>query len=150
MMGIKSTSDGQNLFTGVVGNKSPKLKEQLLEKTNEIRAAIPNTYFCSDESIASGAQGYDSGAVYFKQYSLDTLPSGDVLIKDLQAMLEIYSAYYLHFYSEVWHPSKKEYNPEITKDQWLETLRDGQTFTENAFIAIAALYDIGGSASCRE
>ena len=49
-----------------------------------------------------------------------------------------------------WWPSLPEYNPGITKDQWLELLRDGSTFTDNAYFAIAALYDYGGAATCRQ
>lgn len=50
----------------------------------------------------------------------------------------------------IWWPSLSEYNPGITKDQWLELLRDGSTFTDNAYFAIAAMYDIGGEATCRQ
>lgn len=50
----------------------------------------------------------------------------------------------------VWWPSLDEYNPEISKEQWLEMLGDGKTFTDNAYFAIAAMYDFGGVATCRQ
>lgn len=49
-----------------------------------------------------------------------------------------------------WWPSLGEYNPGISKDQWLTLLKDGTTFTENAYFAIAAMYDFGGTATCRQ
>ena len=49
-----------------------------------------------------------------------------------------------------WWPSLSEYNPDISKDQWLELLQDGTTFTDNAYFAIAAMYDYGGEATCRQ
>ena len=49
-----------------------------------------------------------------------------------------------------WWPSLEEYDPQISKSKWLELLNDGKTFTENAFIAIAALYDYGGIATCKQ
>lgn len=49
-----------------------------------------------------------------------------------------------------WWPSLEEYDPGISKDQWLELLNDGKTFTGNAFFAIAAMYDFGGTATCRQ
>ena len=51
---------------------------------------------------------------------------------------------------EIWWPSLSEYNPSITKNQWLEMLKDGTTFTDNAYFAIAAMYDFGGTATCRQ
>lgn len=51
---------------------------------------------------------------------------------------------------EDWWPSLDEYNPKISKEQWLELLNDGETFTNNALFAIAAMYDFGGTATCRQ
>lgn len=50
----------------------------------------------------------------------------------------------------VWWPSLDEYNPGLSKEQWLETLNDGVTFTENALSAIAEFYDYGGEATCAQ
>ena len=47
-----------------------------------------------------------------------------------------------------WWPSISEYDPGLSKEQWLELLNDGTTFTENALSAFAAMYDFGGTATC--
>lgn len=99
------------------------------------------------------AQGYDYGAIYYKKYTVDDLPDGEVIIDDLHRMLELYQEYYSAFIGsefEQWEPSLEEYNPGITKGQWLEMLNDGKTFTENALFACAAMYDFGGMASCKQ
>lgn len=49
-----------------------------------------------------------------------------------------------------WWPALEEYDPQISKAQWLELLEDGKTFTDNAFFAIAAMFDFGGTATCRQ
>ena len=49
-----------------------------------------------------------------------------------------------------WWPSLSEYDPAISKEQWLELLKDGTTFMDNAYFAIAAMYDFGGTATCRQ
>lgn len=50
---------------------------------------------------------------------------------------------------DLW-PTLEEYNPNITKEQWLELLNDGSLFTENAYIALAAMHDFGGQATCAQ
>lgn len=57
---------------------------------------------------------------------------------------------FLNQEEEAWWPSLDEYNPEISKEQWLELLKDRKTFTDNAYFAIAAMYDFGGTATCRQ
>lgn len=51
---------------------------------------------------------------------------------------------------EDWWPSIDEYDPDIDKEQWLEMLNDGTTFTNNALLAMAAMYDYGGTATCKQ
>lgn len=36
------------------------------------------------------------------------------------------------------------------KMEWMELLKDGKIFTDNAYFAIAAMYDFGGTATCRQ
>ena len=94
VMGQKTNSEGNTVFTGVVGNNSPELKKKLQEKADRIREVIRDTYFNRNGEIKSGASGYDSGAVYYKKYSLDTLPAGNTLSQDLNRMMNIYKKYY--------------------------------------------------------
>ena len=38
-----------------------------------------------------------------------------------------------------WIPSEEEYNPEITKEQWIEFIQDKNIFNENALITFACI-----------
>ena len=38
-----------------------------------------------------------------------------------------------------WIPSEEEYNPEITKEQWIEFIQDENIFNENALITFACI-----------
>ena len=38
-----------------------------------------------------------------------------------------------------WIPSEEEYNPEITKEQWIEVIQDKNIFNENALITFACI-----------
>ncbi len=151
-MGIKSNAAGKTLFTGVVGKNDPELKAKLRERAEQIRLAIPNDYFESDENIDSGAQGYDSGAVYYKRYSVENLPDGEEFIRDLSQMMEIYDRYYKWSQDsdsdKKWWPSLDEYNPGISKQQWLELLGNPEVFTPDRLTMMAQFYVLGGQASC--
>lgn len=47
-----------------------------------------------------------------------------------------------------WWPSLSEYNPEITKEKWLELLSNSAVFTESALKMMADFYVFGGTATC--
>jgi len=93
-IGTKLDSEGKTVFYGVVGKNDPELKAKLHERANQIRAAVTDTYFSSDDKINSGAQGYDYGSVYYKKYTVNNLPNGEILASDLKRMIDIYSGYY--------------------------------------------------------
>ena len=40
---------------------------------------------------------------------------------------------------EKWIPSLEEYNPNITKEQWIEFVKDKEIFTENSLITFACI-----------
>lgn len=148
-----ASPDGKKgAFVGIVGKLSTNVTDTLQEKAAKIRTLIGDSYFASDNLINSGASGYDAGAIYYKKYTLQSLPSGEKIIEDLQRMLEIYNKYYeMSSGSEsIWEPSITEFNPQISTEQWLEMLTDQKTFTHNALVAMAAMYDYGGEASCKQ
>ncbi len=151
-MDIKSNAEGKTLFTGVVGKNDPLLKAKLKERAAQIRLAVPDDYFESGEDINSGAQGYDSGAVYYKRYSAEPLPTGEKLVEDLTRMMEIYGRYYEWSQGKntdsEWWPSVEEYTPGISKEQWLELLNNSEVFTPDRLTMMAQFYAIGGQASC--
>lgn len=71
---------------------------------------------------------------------------------DLSAALSLYRKFLSdnEEQEDDWWPSLDVYNPGISIAQWLDLLKDGKTFTGNAYYAIAAMYDHGGIASCKE
>lgn len=52
--------------------------------------------------------------------------------------------------SDEWWPSLEEYNPEISKEKWLEILADRNLTTEQNLHILACLYDFGGEATCTQ
>lgn len=49
---------------------------------------------------------------------------------------------------ENWWPSKEEYDPKITKEKWLELLKDENIFNFNSMCMMRRFLDIGGEATC--
>lgn len=100
VMGIKTDSKGNAIFTGVVGNNNPKVKKALRERAAAIHNELKNDYFCADENIHTGSSGYDNGAIYYKKYTLNDIPDGEGLVADLNKMLSVYQNYYKAYYAK--------------------------------------------------
>lgn len=83
---------------------SPKAMETLREFSGEIRARLGNIDFQTDDQIHSGKEAYDAGTICYKKYTLDNLPSDDVLKRDLLSFLAIYEKYY----EEIYLPENKD------------------------------------------
>ena len=49
-----------------------------------------------------------------------------------------------------WWPSKEEYDPKLTKDDWLSIIRDRRLCQENWLHTLARFYEYGGEGSCSE
>lgn len=149
-MNVRQNPDGSTAFTGVVGNSNPELSSKLQKKADEIRKAIPDDYFSKDALINSGAVGYDSGAIYYKKYSLQDLPSGEQLVYDINRMMGIYKRYYEWSIvpKEEWWPSSEEYDPGISKEMWMSLLKNTKVFTPARLTMMAQFYAAGGQASC--
>lgn len=81
-------------FVGIVGKTNSQVTDALQNRADKIRNVIKDHYFSSDNAINSGSDGYDAGAIYYKKYCLETLPSGEDLTKDLQRMIKIYGNYF--------------------------------------------------------
>ena len=151
-MGVRKNAEGNTVFTGVVGANDPQLTAKLQLRANEIRGAVKSSYFSQDTAINSGATGYDSGAVYYKKYTLDNLPSGQELIDDLQKMMEIYKNYYEWSQSSdnAWWPSQNEYDSGISMEKWLALLNTPDILGDNIRRMLAGMYTQGGSATCAQ
>ena len=151
-MNIRQNADGSFAFTGVVGNNNPELTAKLQRKADEIRAAIPNDYFNKDTQINSGAIGYDSGAIYYKKYTLGNLPSGEQLIDDLKKMMSIYKQYYEWSNSPkgTWWPSKAEFDPQLTKEKWIKYISEIELPNHpSPMRMLKGMMELGGEASCK-
>ncbi len=152
MLSAQSTPDSPT-FTNIVGRSSPRLRNALQKRVNEIRTVVPDPYFRSDGGIKTGADGYDAGSVYYAEYKLDAFPTGECLVDDLKMMLHLYKQYadkQLGSSGDDWWPSEEEYSPGITKEKWLELINDKSIFNEKRLQALAAFYDNGGRGSCVE
>lgn len=51
---------------------------------------------------------------------------------------------------ENWWPSKSEYDPNISKEKWLELLKDETVFNFDSMCMMRRFLDIGGEATCAE
>lgn len=147
-----SSPDGKLAFTGIASSSGNKTLDKLKGRAQAIREKLSITEGIDIDSVETGSPAYNAGCICYKRYTLENIPNDEDLKKDLMKYIEIYKKYYLslHDTGENWWPSLGEYNPGISKDQWLTLLKDGTTFTKNAYFAIAAMYDIGGTATCRQ
>lgn len=148
--------DGKLAFTGIALSKENKTLDKLKNRAQTIRERLNITEGIDVENVETGSPAYNAGCICFKKYTLETLPDDQILKKDLMEFIEIYKKYYLTIHVNTtemeidWWPSLEEYDPAITKNQWLELLEDGKTFSDNAYFAIAAMYNFGGTATCRQ
>ena len=51
---------------------------------------------------------------------------------------------------ENWWPTKEEYDPNITKEKWIELLKDEKIFNFNSMCMMKRFLDIGGEATCAD
>ena len=49
-----------------------------------------------------------------------------------------------------WEPTLEQYNPKLTKDDWLRFMRESSKFSDNYKFILAAMYDNGGLATCTQ
>ena len=49
-----------------------------------------------------------------------------------------------------WEPTLEQYDPKLTKDDWLRFMRESGKLSDNYKLLLAAMYDIGGQASCMQ
>ena len=134
-------------FTGIARSQNDKMVERLRQNAGKIREMLNEKTQLHGE-IDSGSLAYDAGCIYYKKYDLENLPDDNVLISDLQSFIALYADYYNKSSESEWWPSRDEYSPGISKEQWLELLQNREIFYEQCLNAMAQLYDIGGQASC--
>ena len=123
---------GKSRFTGVTGSSSEKNLNELRQNATLIRASLNTGDFDYEPEIKTGALNYDAGSILYRKYTLDTLPSGEKIIDDLQEMIKIYAQYQLMLGESVidddWYPSLEKYQPGFSKENWLEILNNPDVF----------------------
>lgn len=80
-------------FTSIALSQNEKMTQRLQSNAEKIRAMIGDTVQTYGH-IDSGSPGYDAGAIYYKEYTLNSLPDDSGLISDLCDFLALYSDYY--------------------------------------------------------
>lgn len=147
------SSEGKLAFTGIASASGSKTQDKLKERARLIRERLNITHGIDVENVETGSPAYDAGCICYKKYTLADIPSDEVLQSDLEEYINLYKQYYTDIicdFGECWWPSLEEYDPGITKAQWSDLLNDRKVFTANAYFAIAAMYDFGGTATCRQ
>ena len=91
---LKSPSDEKKAFTGIAKHIPEEVKNRIKSSASYIREQIKNSTFEYDDEIDTGVEGYDAGTIFYKKYTLDTLPEGEVIINDLLEMVGLYAQYY--------------------------------------------------------
>lgn len=103
------------------------------------------------DNLTSLGQYYERGTIYYKMYDVNAIPDEDVLCRDLDDMMRIYQQYAQHQNGDdEWEPSLSEYDPGITKEQWLELLNDSNVMKTAWLNVLAKFYDYGGIATCKQ
>lgn len=51
---------------------------------------------------------------------------------------------------EEWFPNLEQYNPKLTKEDWLALLKDPEVFTKQSLEVIKRMLDYGGQATCKQ
>jgi len=90
---------GKLAFTGIATASNGKTTESLQAKAHTIRNQIGEFDGLASDSINTGSKPYDAGCIYYKKYTLDTLPEDEELYSDLQRLIEAYQAYYDKIFS---------------------------------------------------
>lgn len=80
-------------FTSIALSQNEKMTERLQKSAEKIRAIIGDTVQTYGQ-IDSGSPGYDAGTIYYKEYTLNSLPDDFGLISDLRDFLALYADYY--------------------------------------------------------
>lgn len=81
-------------FTGIASSSSVKATENLKIKAENIRNRIGEFADLKSDSITTGSKAYDAGCIYYKKYTLESLPKDTELYQDLDRFVAAYQAYY--------------------------------------------------------
>ena len=158
------SKDGSSLYIsfnqGCTDIRKTHTKRETIEimhqKAEDIRARIDARGFRADNDAKLGdgltelGELYEEGMIFYKEYKKGNVPEEAELREDLQKMMDIYQEYVSENSEDKWWPLKEEYDPNISKQKWIEILSDEKYVTDNLLNVLARYYDIGGHASVRQ
>lgn len=132
----------------------------LRENAEKLSSQIDGRSFLSDENIDLGNDitdlglFYQKGTIYYKKYDIDQIPEENELIDDLKKMADIYNEYIdlenNRSNDSIWWPSKSEYDPGFTVEQWMEMMSDPDYLEEPWGKILAMFYAEKDGASCTQ
>ena len=85
---------GSLTFTGVASGNNSRANAELKKRADYYRKTIGNKYELRDKGINSGSKVYDAGCIFYKEYTLETIPSDEILHEDLNLFIEVYNDFY--------------------------------------------------------
>lgn len=147
-------SDGKLTFTGIASSTGNKTLDKLKIRAKEIRENLNIGEGIDVDQAETGSPAYNAGCICYKKYTLNNLPDDEELQKDLLAYIEIYRRYYSTINKletmENWWPSLEEYDPLISKDQWVELLNNPEIIGPIWGKTLALFYLEKEGATCSE
>ena len=156
---VSQNKDGESkeqlAFTGIASTNNAATTNALKERAVQIRTMISNSYGAEVDGIQSGSSAYDAGCIYYKEYHPDTIPEDEKLFDDLNQFLDMYREYYEMAHGTpdkeaVWWPSKEEYDPGFSKNEWVEVLNNPNIIGPVWGGALAMFYAYGGEGTCTQ
>ena len=93
-LGTDTKENDKSPFVGIAALNGKKNLSRLREKAVTIRQLLTKPDKASFAEIDTGSKAYDAGCVFSISYTPESLPSDDVLMKDLMDYVSQYKAYY--------------------------------------------------------
>lgn len=120
-----------NTFVSLDGNNRSLIENKLNKKIN-IQNGADYLSLCSEvmDFIKSTSE-------------CNTLPEFSSLAYDKKVQDKMAT-------SNEWYPTKEEYDPQISKEQWLDFMNNSGLFNDNYKHFLSVMLDIGGEASCAQ
>ena len=134
-------------FTGIATASSSRTTENLRHKAEDIRLKIGSFDGLKSDPIETGSKAYDAGCIYYKKYSLNSLPDDEELYADLDMFIKAYQAYYDKVFAISGEPATEEGKEElaikdilsdITKYIEEKGFKYDETLLENFYLCLKA------------
>lgn len=140
----QKSASGNNYSEGTINNYCHVLRNLCTKFGVGNEIGYTNLFAIKQVKIFTAVKNFITSKDGFAKFNKDWLNNAS------SAALALYEKFLQNEDEAEWVPSLEEYNPNLSKEQWLELLKDGSTFTKNAYVAIARMYDCDGIASCQQ